>query len=218
MVITLDGYSACGKSTLAKALAKKLRYNYLNSGMIYRALSYFFMEKNINHIQSELIKKELEDINIDVIFINGEQNVIINKINYSSYVNSKIVQENVANYACVLEIRNKVKIIQHNLAKNSNIIVEGRDSGTNIFPNAKHKFFIVCDLETRAKRRLNDLTLEGQNITLNEVITSLKSRDEKDVKRTHGPLIKPQDAFVIDTTSKTIDECIDEMIEYINKN
>lgn len=216
MVITLDGYSACGKSTLSKILAKELNFNYLNTGMIYRAITAFLLQNNISFENIEKISQIIESLDVKVVFNNNVQKVLINNINFTNFINDKSVQQNVAIYSSILPIREKVKSIQEVIAKNSNIVVEGRDIGTHIFPNAEFKFFIICEIDIRAQRRLNDLLASGQMTTFDEVKKSLVERDLKDTTRKFGPLVKPDDAVVIDTSYSSIAECIKQMLFCIN--
>jgi len=214
MIITLDGYSASGKSTLAKKLANRLNFNCLNTGMIYRAITAFLLENKIS-INNLEISKILDNIRVDVLFKNNNQFVYINNKDYTKYINDKNVQNNVANYSSILTIRELVKSIQHVIAQNNDIVIEGRDIGTHIFPNADFKFFIECDMDIRTKRRLEDLNKSGFNLTFEEVKDSLIDRDYKDTTRKYGPLVKPDNAIVIDTSNLSINECIETMLAHI---
>lgn len=216
MIITLDGQSGTGKSTLALQIAERLGFKCLNTGMIYRSLSYYFYINNITPEDLDKISKELNKINIRISFKGQQQFVKINKIDCTPHVSAKEVQETVSLYSQILEIREKVTAIQRDFAMQNNVVVEGRDIGTHVFPNADYKFFVTCDINIRAKRRLDDLLKSGQKITLEQVIQSLKTRDMLDSTRLFSPLKKAEDAIDIDTSNSSIDQTVEKIISYVN--
>lgn len=217
MIIALDGQSGTGKSTLSKLVAKKLGFKYLNTGMIYRAVTYYFVKNNILPNDINEITNALSNINIYIKFDNDNQMVYVDNQDITPYVSSQEVQRNVSLYSQIFSIREKITEIQRVFAQNNNIVVEGRDIGTHVFPNADYKFFVTCNIEIRAKRRLDDLVKSGQNITLDEVVNSLKNRDYIDTTREFSPLKRADDAIDIDTSNSTIDESVNEIIEYIRR-
>ena len=217
MIIALDGQSGTGKSTLSKLVAKKLGFKYLNTGMIYRAITYYFVKNNILPNDINEITNALSNINIYIKFDNDNQMVYVDKQDITPYVSSQEVQRNVSLYSQIFSIREKITEIQRVFAQNNNIVVEGRDIGTHVFPNADYKFFVTCNIEIRAKRRLDDLVKSGQNITLDEVVNSLKNRDYIDTTREFSPLKRADDAIDIDTSNLTIDESVNEIIGYIRR-
>ena len=217
MVITIDGQSGTGKSTLAGILAKKLNFKSLNTGMIYRAISHYFLSSGINPEDLSKIEECLNSINIEIKFKNSNQYIIINGIDCSPFVSSKDVQKNVSLFAQILPIRDKILSLQREFALYNNIVVEGRDIGTHVFPSADVKFFVTCNIDVRAERRLKDLNQLGQDISLQQVKESLINRDLLDSTRKYSPLKRADDAIDIDTSYKTIDECVNEMFLYILK-
>lgn len=217
MIIALDGQSGTGKSTLSKLVAKKLGFKYLNTGMIYRAITYYFVKNNILPNDMNEITNALSNINIYIKFDNDNQMVYVDNQDITPYVSSQEVQRNVSLYSQIFSIREKITEIQRVFAQNNNIVVEGRDIGTHVFPNADYKFFVTCNIEIRAKRRLDDLVKSGQNITLDEVVNSLKNRDYIDTTREFSPLKRADDAIDIDTSNLTIDESVNEIIGYIRR-
>lgn len=217
MIIALDGQSGTGKSTLSKLVAKKLGFKYLNTGMIYRAITYYFVKNNILPNDINGITDALSNINIYISFDNDNQKVYVDNQDITPYVSSQEVQRNVSLYSQIFIIREKITEIQRVFAQNNNIVVEGRDIGTHVFPNADYKFFVTCNIEIRAKRRLDDLVKSGQNITLDEVVNSLKNRDYIDTTREFSPLKRADDAIDIDTSNSTIEESVNEIIGYIRR-
>lgn len=217
MVITLDGPSATGKSTLAKLLAKKLDYKFLNSGMIYRCLSYYFLSNNILPSSENQINTLLEDVHIDIQFCDGEQNIVINGKNLTKYATIKQVQDSVSLYSQLPMIRKKVLYAQRAFAMRHNIVIEGRDTGTEVFPRAEFKFYVVCDIMVRAKRRHSDLVNAGQDISLEEVKKSLEKRDYLDSTRKYSPLVKPDNAIIVDTTNSTIEKSLGFLLNYVKR-
>ena len=217
MIIALDGQSGTGKSTLSKLVAKKLGFNYLNTGMIYRAVTYYFVKNNILPNDINEITNALSNMNIYIKFDNDNQMVYVDNQDITPYISSQEVQRNVSLYSQIFSIREKITEIQRVFAQNNNIVVEGRDIGTHVFPNADYKFFVTCNIEIRAKRRLDDLVKSGQNITLDEVVNSLKNRDYIDTTREFSPLKRADDAIDIDTSNSTIDESVNEIIGYIRR-
>lgn len=217
MIIALDGQSGTGKSTLSKLVAKKLGFKYLNTGMIYRAVTYYFVKNNILPNDINEITNALSNMNIYIKFDSDNQMVYVDNQDITPYISSQEVQRNVSLYSQIFSIREKITEIQRVFAQNNNIVVEGRDIGTHVFPNADYKFFVTCNIEIRAKRRLDDLVKSGQNITLDEVVNSLKNRDYIDTTREFSPLKRADDAIDIDTSNSTIDESVNEIIGYIRR-
>ena len=217
MIIALDGYSGTGKSTLSKLIAEKLNFQCLNTGMIYRAITYYFLKNNILPDNLERIDETIKSLNIDVFYKNNTQHVVVNNIDCTDNVSDIEVQNNVSKYSLILSVRKKVHEIQVIISKSNNIVVEGRDIGTEIFPNADYKFFVICDVKVRAKRRYEDLLNSNKITTLAEVEESIKERDFIDTTREISPLRKADDAIVIDTSNKTVEESLSEILEYIKK-
>lgn len=215
MIITIDGPSGTGKSTLAKIIAQKLNIKFLNSGMIYRAFTYYFLQNNIKSSCEKIIEEYLENINVEIVFINNSQHIIVNGTDCTPFVSNKEINENVSLYSQILCLRHKVLHLQRNFASLNDIVIEGRDIGTEVFPNANYKFYVDCDILVRAKRRHEDLLKIDSSITLDEVVKSLEKRDYIDKTRKFSPLVKPKGAIEIDTSYKTIEQTVEEMLDYI---
>ena len=214
MIITLDGPSGTGKSTLTKQIAKTLGFSLLNTGMVYRALTYYLFTNNILP-NSDFLNDAMDNINIKVSFKNNDQIVLINGDDYTKFINDIIVQQNVSYYSVITCVREKATKVFRECVNDNNIVVEGRDIGTVVFPNADYKFYVICDIDVRAERRLADLNKENVNLTLEEVKKSLQSRDKIDSSREISPLRCPENAVIIDTSHSTIDQSLQEIISYI---
>ena len=208
MIIAIDGTSSSGKSTLSKALAKNIKFAHLNTGSIYRAISLLVLKNNINLNCTQKIINCAKTANIKVVFENGESEVYINGIRETKSLRSPEVSNVVAEIAKIEGVRKCTRTIQNNVANASdNLIVEGRDIGSVVFPNAEIKIFITASPNVRAKRRLNEyISLGRTDKTLSDVLKELNERDEADSTRKHSPLVIPKGAIIFDTTNYNIDE------------
>lgn len=208
-IIALDGPSGSGKSTIANILAKKLKISYLNTGSMYRAVTLFFLENNIkksDKIDMDLLRK----INID---IKGDK-VFLNEKDVSDKIRNKEVTENVSWVSSLFLVRKYLVDMQRKISQNKSIILDGRDIGTVVFPNAKYKFFLVASSEVRAKRRYEQNEIDKP---LEEIQKDIEKRDYLDSHREISPLKKAEDAIEIDSSNLTIDETIEEIINKMDK-
>ena len=208
-IIALDGPSGSGKSTIANILAKKLKISYLNTGSMYRAVTLFFLENNIkksDKIDIDLLRK----INIDI----KEDKVFLNEKDVSDKIRNKEVTENVSWVSSIFLVRKYLVDMQRKISQNKSIILDGRDIGTVVFPNAKYKFFLVASSEVRAKRRYEQNEIDK---SLEEIQKDIEKRDYLDSHREISPLKKAEDAIEIDSSNLTIDETIEEIINKMDK-
>lgn len=208
-IIALDGPSGSGKSTIANILAKKLKISYLNTGSMYRAVTLFFLENNIkklDKIDVDLLRKINIDIKEDKVFLNGKD--------VSEKIRNKEVTENVSWVSSILLVRKYLVDMQRKISQNKSIILDGRDIGTVVFPNAKYKFFLVASSEVRAKRRYEQNEIDK---SLEEIQKDIEKRDYLDSHREISPLKKAEDAIEIDSSNLTIDETIEEIINKMDK-
>jgi len=217
MTVAIDGYSSCGKSTLAKALAKELSFIYVDSGAMYRAVTYYFLKHDVDINNDTEVARSLEKITIDFANIKGNNICFLNNENVENEIRSMRISNNVSEVAAIGMVRTKLVKTQRLIASNSSVVMDGRDIGTVVFPNADVKFFVTADTEVRAQRRYNELISKGKEVTLREVQQNLEHRDRIDTTREISPLRKAEDAIVIDNTHLNKDEQLALALSYIRK-
>lgn len=219
MIIAIDGTASSGKTSAAKELSKRLDVPLLPTGLIYRAITLKAINENIVPENQSGLSKMLESTTIETVYMNKSVSVYLDKLPVSyEFLKSEKVSENVAKYSCIPFVREYVRKIQRQQAKTyKNIIVEGRDIGSIVFPNADIKFFVDADLETRARRRQKEFLNAGENMSLEQVKEAIIERDEADRKRMISPLIMTSDAVLIDTSNMNVMQVVDLMIEKINQ-
>lgn len=215
MIIVIDGPAGSGKSSTAKALSKQLNIHFLDSGALYRAVTYYWIE------QGEPDKNNFFDLlpamNLDVNLADNSFTVKLNGKNISGDIRSSAVANHVSDIASLPKVRKLVNAFMRNLVRQDTFIADGRDLGTAVFPDADLKFYMDASIEERADRRFREIENSGQTITRDSVIQNLKKRDYKDQNRAADPLKKADDAIVIDTTGKTFKEQVAEMAAIINE-
>lgn len=207
MIIAVDGYSSCGKSTLAKELAKTLDFTYIDSGAMYRAVALFGLQKGFKNGEEKNVISLLEDITIR--FEKKDENnqtILLNDVDCSEAIRSMEVANVVSHYAKIKEVRTFLVAQQRSFAKTTSIIMDGRDIGTVVFPDADLKIFMTASPTIRAQRRYDELQAKGKDVTMQEVLENLKERDYIDENREESPLKKAEDAFVIDNSDLSREE------------
>lgn len=213
IVIAIDGYSACGKSTTAKDVATILGYRYIDSGAMYRAVTVYFLEHHVSLSNPKEIAKALQNINISFkVNSKGITETYLNNLNVEKEIRRMRVSENVSPVSAIREVRVAMVEQQRKLGKEKGIVMDGRDIGTVVFPKAELKFFMTADMLVRAFRRQRELLALDRLVDLDTVIENIESRDRIDTTRAESPLRKADDAIVIDTTHITIDEQVDEVV------
>ena len=216
MIIAIDGPAGSGKSTISKLVAKDLDLIYLDTGAMYRlvtlkALKMGILDENLENLDK--INELLDNLEIDI----REDGFYLDGVDVSEEIRKPIVSENVSKIAAIKEVRIKMVDLQRALSKAKNVILDGRDIGTVVFPNADLKVFLVADARERANRRYKELTEKGENVSLEEIYQNILMRDKIDSTREEAPLKKAEDAVEVDTTSKNIDE-VKEKILNLYKN
>lgn len=216
MIIAIDGPAGSGKSTISKLIAKDLDLIYLDTGAMYRlvtlkALKMGILDENLENLDK--INELLDNLEIDI----REDGFYLDGVDVSEEIRKPIVSENVSKIAAIKEVRIKMVDLQRAFSKAKNVILDGRDIGTVVFPNADLKVFLVADARERANRRYKELTEKGENVSLEEIYQNILMRDKIDSTREEAPLKKAEDAVEVDTTSKNIDE-VKEKILNLYKN
>lgn len=215
--ITIDGSAATGKGTLTKALAKELKILNIDSGMLYRALGLYTLLNDIDASNTNEVINCLEKANISMAASEKGARVYINDIDVSDDIRTEQVAEAAAKVSKIEQVREYMLNIQRSLAEGKNVIMEGRDIGSVVFPNAELKIFLTADVEERAKRRYNELVNKGKDTTYEEVLEQIKKRDREDATRKVSPLIKTDDMIEIDTTNLTEQEVQEVVKDLIAK-
>lgn len=214
--IAIDGPSGAGKSTIAKKAAAKLGYIYIDTGAMYRTVGLYLNRLGINiKAEKEKVINSLSVINIDIKYENGEQHIFLNGEDVSSLIRTPEISMAASDSGTVLEIREKMTHLQRNLAKNNNCIMDGRDIGTFVLPDADVKIFLTADVRVRAERRYRELTEKGEQVKFEDVLSGMVLRDKNDSTREFMPLKKADDAILIDTSDLSLDESVDAVIKCI---
>ena len=216
MIIAIDGPAASGKSTAAIGVAKRLGITYLDTGAMYRAVTFGLIEHNIEFENSNIIESFLE--RIDIKFSESSSGILLklNGRDITREIRSEIVTKNASDVSALKSVRKSMVLIQRKMAEVGDCVLEGRDIGTVVFPNADFKFFLIADEKSRAERRLEDLKAIGEQSSVEKVMSDLMNRDHKDSTRMHSPLKKSEDAIIIDTSDLGINEVIDKIVNIVN--
>ncbi|MAD51705.1 MAG: (d)CMP kinase [Candidatus Marinimicrobia bacterium] len=217
MIIAIDGPAASGKSTTAKIVAEKLGFTYLDTGAMYRCVTLAMINAGIHVSNTKQINDLLENISIDLLDKNGKLQIMMNNLDVSDDIRSGKVTENVSAVSALKNVREAMVKMQRNIASKTNCVMEGRDIGTVVFPNAEYKFYLSADSVVRAERRQRDLLALGDEKSIQELIEDINRRDEYDSSREISPLKKAEDAIDINTTDLTIDGQVSKIIEIVNK-
>jgi cytidylate kinase len=217
IIITIDGWSSCGKSTLAKQLAARLNYIYIDSGAMYRAITLYFLRNHIDWTNTSAVNEALRNINLDFRFNeNSQQSEIhLNDENVEYLIRDLVVAEKVSEIAAIAEVREFAVAQQRKMGRNKAIVMDGRDIGTVVFPDAELKIFMTADVSVRVERRFRELLQKNPNITLDEVKANLEMRDYIDSNREVSPLRKADDAIVIDNTFLSMEEQLEEALRLV---
>ena len=213
--IAIDGPAGAGKSTIAKKLAKELGYIYVDTGAMYSAMAYHFLQNNIASDNESEIAKSCKNVDVSISYIDGEQQVLLNGQNISD----KIRNEEVGNMASATSVypvvRTKLVELQRQLASKENVIMDGRDIGTVVLPNANVKIYLTASSKVRAKRRFDELTAKGEDCNFGDIEKDIIDRDYRDMHRETSPLKQADDAILLDTSDMDIDQVVSRMKEII---
>lgn len=206
IIIAIDGHSGCGKSSTAKLLAQKLNYTYIDTGAMYRAVTLYLLQNNISFKDRDAIEEALPFIEIKFIWNieSGKNETFLNDENVENEIRKMYISEKVSEVSAIPEVRKAMVAQQRKMGNNKGIVMDGRDIGTNVFPDAELKIFMTADVEVRAKRRQDELLEKGEKVVLEKIIQNLKDRDFQDSTRKENPLLKAENAIIVDTGNHTL--------------
>lgn len=219
--IAIDGTSSTGKSTLAKLIAKKLNYIYIDSGAMYRCVTLFALQNkwlSSSHFDKEALIQSLPSIELKfaVNEAHGVQTIYLNGVSVEEEIRSMEVSNAVSKVAAVPEIRKSMVRLQHQFGINKGVVMDGRDIGTVVFPYAELKLFLTCSAQVRAQRRFEELLQKGMGVTFDEVLANIQSRDNLDTTREDSPLTKADDAIELNTENSSVDALLEQVLELIS--
>ncbi len=217
IIITIDGWSSCGKSTLAKQLAKELGYVYVDSGAMYRAITLYFLRNHIDWTEKKEVKKALKDINLEFIYNDQRKTseIYLNGENVEYVIRDLVIAEKVSDVAAIREVREFAVAQQQKMGDKKGVVMDGRDIGTVVFPRAELKIFMTADNAVRVERRFKELFEKNPNVTIEEVKNNLEMRDYIDSNREVSPLRKAEDALVLDNTYLNEKEQFEKALDWV---
>ena len=213
MNIAIDGPAGAGKSTIAKRLAKKLGFIYVDTGAMYRAMAYYFLQHNIDAKDEKAIAAACPDVDVTITYENGEQQVLLNGENVNGVIRNEDVGNMASSTSVYPVVRKKLVELQRQLAKSADVIMDGRDIGTCVLPDAQVKIYLTASSATRAKRRYDELTEKGVSCDLAEIEKDIIDRDYRDMHRETSPLRQAEDAVLVDSSEMNIDEVVDAIYQ-----
>ena len=217
MNVAIDGPAGAGKSTIAKAIAAKMGYVYVDTGAMYRAMALYFLRAGIASNDEEKISSVVDDISVSIKYEDGAQHVILNGEDVTGLIRTEEVGNMASASSVYAPVRSKLVALQQELAKTTDVIMDGRDIGTVVLPNADVKIFLTASVECRAKRRFDELVAKGMEADFDKIAKDIKERDYRDSHREISPLKQAEDAILVDSSDMTIDEVVNTIIGYCNK-
>lgn len=214
--IAIDGPAGAGKSTIAKLVAKKKDYIYVDTGAMYRAIALYILRNSVDASDDVAVKAACDNINIDIKYQDGAQQVYLNGENVSVDIRKEEVGNMASKAAAKSAVREKLLQLQRDLAKSNNVIMDGRDIGTFVLPNADVKIYLTASVEARAKRRYDQLVEKGESPDIDKIKADIEQRDFQDMNREIAPLKQAQDAIYLDTSDMNINQVVDFIVDKIN--
>lgn len=213
MIVAIDGPAGTGKGTISKLIAERLKYTYIDTGAMYRAITLKMLENNVQRDDLSGIHNLLENTSLD---FDESQNILLDGVNVSTQIRTQIVNENVSPVSAIKIIREKLVDLQRKLGSAKDVVMEGRDITTVVFPNADLKIYLTATLDERAKRRYKEMIDKGMDVSYQQVYNTIKARDENDINKEYGALKIAEGAVVIDSTDMSIEDVYNEILKYIN--
>ena len=215
--IAIDGPAGAGKSTIAKELTKKLGYIYIDTGAMYRTVGYYCLNNNINIDVEKEVNDCLDLIDIQIKFIDGLQRIFLNDSDITDFIRTQEIGDAASKVSVYKNVRERLVSIQQNIAKENNVVMDGRDIGTVVLPNAEVKIFLTASVEERAKRRYKELIEKGVDANLENIQKEIEERDYRDSHREISPLKQAEDAILVDTSNMNIEEVVKTILKICDK-
>ncbi len=214
--VAIDGPAGAGKSTIAKLIAKELGYIYVDTGAMYRAMAVYFTKNNVKPEDEAAINEAVKKVDIRIEYQNGEQQVILNGENVTGLLRTEETGNMASKTSKYKEVRSKLVELQRQLAKTTDVVMDGRDIGTTVLPDARVKIYLTASSEARAKRRYDELTAKGESCDINAIKEDIETRDYQDMHREISPLRQAEDAVLLDTSDMNIEQVVSAMRDIIN--
>ena len=211
--VAIDGPAGAGKSTIAKQIARKLGYIYVDTGAMYRAMAYYLIQNQVDAADQEAIASACQHADISICYQDGEQVVLLNGENVNAYLRTEAVGNMASVSSVVPEVRKKLVELQQKLARETDVVMDGRDIGTVVLPDADVKVYLTASVETRAKRRFLELQEKGEPADLAKIAADIEDRDYRDMHRDISPLRQAEDATLVDSSDMTIDQVVERILE-----
>ena len=211
--VAIDGPAGAGKSTIAKRIARRLGYIYVDTGAMYRAMAYYLIQNQVDAADQEAIAAACPHADISICYQDGEQVVLLNGENVNAYLRTEAVGNMASVSSAVPEVRKKLVELQQKLARETNVVMDGRDIGTVVLPDADVKVYLTASVETRAKRRFLELQEKGEPTDLAKIAADIEDRDYRDMHRDISPLRQAEDATLVDSSDMTIDQVVERILE-----
>ena len=211
--VAIDGPAGAGKSTIAKRIARRLGYIYVDTGAMYRAMAYYLIQNQVDAADQEAIAAACQHADISICYQDGEQVVLLNGENVNAYLRTEAVGNMASVSSAVPEVRKKLVELQQKLARETNVVMDGRDIGTVVLPDADVKVYLTASVETRAKRRFLELQEKGEPADLAKIAADIEDRDYRDMHRDISPLRQAEDATLVDSSNMTIDQVVERILE-----
>lgn len=215
--IAIDGPAGAGKSTIAKLIAKRMSSIYVDTGAMYRAIAIFYMDNNVSPDDEETINSMIDDIDIKIEYIDGAQQVILNDVNVTKRLRTEEVGKMASKTSVYKKVREKLASLQKKLAMTTSVVMDGRDIGTKVLPDAFLKIYLTATPCARATRRYEELLQKGIECDYDEILNDIKLRDEQDMTRKESPLTKADDAILVDSSEMTIEEVVDTIMNLVKE-
>ena len=213
--IAIDGPAGAGKSTIAKLVAKKKGYIYVDTGAMYRAMALFMLKESVELDRVDLIAEKSQSADISIRYEDGVQCVFLNGQNVNGMIRTEDVSAAASKTSVVPEVRKKLTALQKKLAAEQDVVMDGRDIGTKVLPNADLKIFLTASVEVRAKRRYDELCAKGERCNLEKIQDEIAERDHRDMTRDEAPLVQAEDAILVDSSDMTIEQVADKILSYV---